>query len=82
MKLKYILLTLTFALVLQAHGQKQDDMRQVVEYLASQELGGRYPATVGDTLASEFIVGQLRKLKFKPIVKGKKKKDLYGVIVR
>ncbi len=77
MKLKYILLTLTFALVLQAHGQKQDDMRQVVEYLASQELGGRYPATVGDTLASEFIVGQLRKLKFKPIVKGKKKKGFY-----
>ena len=53
--------------------QKQDVMKQTVEYLASQELGGRFPATVGDTLASEFIVSQLRSLKLKPIVKGKKK---------
>ncbi len=52
--------------------QKQDVMKQTVEYLASQELGGRFPATVGDTLASEFIVSQLRSLKLKPIVKGKK----------
>ena len=48
-------------------------MRQTVEYLASQELGGRYPGTAGDTLASEYIVGKLRSLKLKPIVKGKKK---------
>jgi hypothetical protein len=53
--------------------QKQDVMKQTVEYLASQELGGRFPATVGDTLASEFIVSQLSSLKLKPIVKGKKK---------
>ncbi len=66
-----------FALVFQAHAQKQDDMRQAVEYLASQELGGRYPATIGDTLASEFIVGKLRSLKFKPIVKGKKKTGFF-----
>ena len=52
--------------------QKQNDMRQAVEYLASQELGGRFPATAGDTLASEYIVSQLRSLKLKPIVKGKK----------
>ena len=52
-------------------------MRQVVEYLASQELGGRYPATIGDTLASEFIVGKLRSLKFKPVVKAKKEKGFY-----
>lgn len=57
--------------------QRQDDMRQVVEYLASQELGGRYPATIGDTLASEFIVGKLRSLKFKPVVKAKKEKGFY-----
>lgn len=68
---------LAFALVLQAHAQKQDDMRQTVEYLASQELGGRYPGTAGDTLASEYIVGQLRSLKLKPVVKGKKKKGYY-----
>ncbi|MBP5276900.1 MAG: M20/M25/M40 family metallo-hydrolase [Prevotella sp.] len=52
-------------------------MRQAVEYLASQELGGRYPGTVGDTLASEYIVGKLRDLKFKPIVKGKKEKGFF-----
>ena len=52
-------------------------MKQAVEYLASQELGGRFPATVGDTLASEFIAGQLRSLKLKPVVKGKKKKGYY-----
>jgi hypothetical protein len=57
--------------------QKQDDMRQAVEYLASQELGGRYPGTVGDTLASEFIVDKLRSLKLKPVVKEKKAKGFY-----
>ena len=57
--------------------QRQDDMRQAVEYLASQELGGRYPATIGDTLASEFIAGKLRSLKFKPVVKAKKEKGFY-----
>ena len=57
--------------------QSQDDMRQVVEYLASQELGGRYPATIGDTLTSEFIVGKLRSLKLKPVVKAKKEKGFY-----
>ena len=52
-------------------------MRQAVEYLASQELGGRFPATAGDTLASEYIAGQLRQLKLKPIVKEKKNKGYY-----
>ena len=57
--------------------QRQDDMRQTVEYLASQELGGRYPGTAGDTLASEFIVDKLRSLKLKPVVKAKKEKGFY-----
>ena len=74
---KIVLFSLGFILVLQAYAQKQDDMKQAVEYLASQELGGRFPATAGDTLASEFIVGQLRSLKLKPVVKGKKKKGFY-----
>ena len=52
-------------------------MRQAVEYLASQELGGRYPGTAGDTLASEFIVDKLRSLKLKPVVKEKKAKGFY-----
>ena len=77
MKFKYYLLSMTFVLALQTQAQKQDDMRQAVEYLASQELGGRYPGTSGDTLASEFITKQLRKLKFNPIVKGKNDKGYY-----
>lgn len=64
----------TFSLL---SAQRQDDMRQTVEYLASQELGGRYPGTAGDTLASEFIVDKLRSLKLKPVVKGKKKKAFF-----
>ena len=74
---KLLFLSLAITLVLSVHAQKQGDMRQAVEYLASQELGGRFPATVGDTLASEFIVSQLRSLKLKPIVKGKKKIGYY-----
>lgn len=54
------LLSFAIALGLQMQAQRQDDMRQTVEYLASQELGGRYPATHGDTLASEFIVSRAR----------------------
>ena len=74
---KTALLFLAFVLVLQADAQKQDNMRQTVEYLASQELGGRFPATIGDTLASEFIVSRLRSLKLKPVVKGKRKTGYY-----
>ena len=77
MKFKCYLLSLTFALALQTQAQRQNDMRKAVEYLASQELGGRYPGTRGDTLASVFITKQLRKLKFNPIVKGKKDKGYY-----
>jgi len=77
MKIHFLLLGGTLALALQVNAQKQDDMRQTVEYLASQELGGRYPGTAGDTLASEYIVDELRSLKLKPVVKGKKKKGYY-----
>ena len=75
MKSRINLLFLTFVLVLQT--QAQDGMKQTVEYLASQELGGRFPASAGDTLASEFITAKLRSLKLKPIVKGKKSKGYY-----
>ena len=71
------LLLLAFALALPAHAQSQEDMRQVVEYLASQELGGRFPATAGDTLASDYLAGQLRRLHLKPVVKGKKQKGYF-----
>ena len=77
MRKTLLLISLAFAVVLQAQAQNQDDMRRTVEYLASQELGGRYPATAGDTLASNYIVGKLRGLRLKPIVKGKKKTGYY-----
>ena len=73
MKRLFIVCTLVFVCTVEAFAQKQDDMKQAVEHLASQQLGGRFPATAGDTLASEFIVGKLRCLRLKPIVKGKKK---------
>ena len=72
MRNKYILVCLAVAFVLPSHAQRQDVMKQTVEYLASQQLGGRFPATIGDTLASEFIVNEMRGLKLKPIIKGKK----------
>ena len=72
-----IALPLCLFAILPSSAQKQDDMRQTVEFLASQELGGRYPGTAGDTLASEFIVDKLRSLKLKPVVKGKKKTAFY-----
>ena len=52
-------------------------MRQAVEYLASQELGGRFPQTKGDTLASTFLTNQLRSLKLKPVIKGEKGEKAY-----
>ena len=77
MKLRFYLLSLALVLGLQAHAQKQDDMRKAVEYLASQRLGGRYPATEGDTLASTFITRKLRRMKLKPVVKERKDKGYY-----
>lgn len=77
MRKTLFLLSLAFAVVLQTRAQDQGEMRRTVEYLASQELGGRYPDTAGDTLASEFIVGRLHSLKLKRIVKGKKKTGYY-----
>ena len=40
------------------HAQ-QDEMRQTVAYLASQELGGRYPGTAGDSLASLLLISSI-----------------------
>ena len=71
------MLSLAFAFTLGAPAQTQAEMQRVVRYLASQELGGRYPATAGDTLASEFLLRELRGLRLKPIVKGKKKTAYY-----
>jgi len=77
MKKRYIVLSLVLVLVLQVFAQRQDEMKKAVAFLASQELGGRFPGTAGDTLASEFIRGELRGLRLKPVLKGKKKKAYY-----
>ena len=77
MRKALLIISLAFAVVVQGYAQNQEEMRQVVEYLASQELGGRYPATAGDTLASKYLVGKLRGLRLKPIVKGNKKIGYY-----
>ena len=77
MKYFFVGFSLAFTLALPIHAQNQDELMQSVEYLASQELGGRFPATHGDTLASEYLVGKLRSLKLKPAVKGKKKIAYY-----
>ena len=72
-----LLIILSFALVLQAKAQTQDHMRQTVEFLASPELGGRFPATTGDTLASDYLAGKFRSLRLKPVVREKKLKGYY-----
>lgn len=77
MRRSLFLLFLVFTLVFQTHAQNQDDMRQTVEYLASPELGGRFPATAGDTLASDYLAGKLRRMKLKPVVREKKLKGFY-----
>lgn len=73
----FLILLSAFAFVLTTYAQHQDDMRQTVEYLASPELGGRFPATAGDTLASEYLAGELRSLRLKPVVREKKNKGFY-----
>ena len=77
MRRSLFLLFLVFSLVFQTYAQDQDVMRQTVEYLASPELGGRFPATAGDTLASDYLAGKLRRLRLKPVVKEKKNKGFY-----
>lgn len=51
--------------VLFAQTGKKLTSRQVVEYLASDALEGRYPGTKGDTLASAFIKKQFEALGLK-----------------
>ena len=77
MKRTLILIFLVFVLALQAHAQNQQEMRKAVEYLASSELGGRFPSTVGDTLASDYLAGKLRSLRLKRVVDGKRNQGFY-----
>ena len=77
MKKTLLFISLVFVLALQVHAQDQHDMRKTVEYLASPELGGRFPATAGDTLASDYLVAELRGLRLKRVVKGKRNQGFY-----
>ncbi len=77
MKKTLFILGLISVFSLQVYAQNQDGMKQTVEFLASQELGGRFPATAGDTLASEYLAGKLRSLKLKRVVRERKNKGFY-----
>ena len=71
MRRSYFILSMALSLSLEVFAQQQEPMKQVVEYLASEKLSGRFPATAGDTLASEYLVSKLRDLGMKPIRKEK-----------
>ena len=67
---RYVVLGIACAAALNMYAQqvkapkygKKLSSREVVEYLASDALAGRDGATRGDTLASDFIFGQMKKL--------------------
>ena len=46
---------------------KELTSREIVEYLASDALQGRFGGTNGDTLASDFIYAQMKKLGLNPV---------------
>ena len=46
---------------------KELTSREIVEYLASDALQGRLGGTKGDTLASDFIYAQMKKLGLNPV---------------
>ena len=71
---RYVVLGIACAAALNMYAQqvkapkygKKLSSREVVEYLASDALAGRDGATRGDTLASDFIFGQMKKLGLEP----------------
>ena len=72
---RYVVLGIACAAALNMYAQqvkapkygKKLSSREVVEYLASDALAGRDGATRGDTLASDFILGQMKKLGLEPL---------------
>lgn len=77
MKKRLLIVSLIACMTSAVIAQQEMSMKKAVEYLASEELAGRFPGTKGDTLASKYIAGQLKKLKLRPIVKAKKKAAYY-----
>ncbi|MBQ4279179.1 MAG: M20/M25/M40 family metallo-hydrolase [Rikenellaceae bacterium] len=61
-----LLLLSVCQLFAQSRAKEIRDLRRIVGYLASAELGGRFPGTRGDTLAADFIVGRLGKAGLTP----------------
>lgn len=47
-----------------------DELQQHIEFLSSDELGGRYPGTEGDRLAAEYILGQFTRSGLTPEADG------------
>ena len=71
---RFFILGMALAVALGLHARqvkvpkygKKLTSRQVVEYLADDALQGRDGGTAGDVLASDFILGQMKKLGLEP----------------
>jgi peptidase M28-like protein/PDZ domain-containing protein/PA domain-containing protein len=44
-----------------------EDIIAHIKYLASDELGGRFPGTKGDSLAEDYVINEFRKYDLKPM---------------
>ncbi len=55
------------ALIFVVHAHAQSNTRAIVEKLASPQLEGRLTGTIGEKLASDFLVAELQKIGAKPL---------------
>src|SRR5258708_28936136 len=55
------------ALIFVVHAHAQSNTRAIVEKLASPQLEGRLTGTIGEKLASDFLVAELEKIGAKPL---------------
>src|SRR5437667_9043002 len=44
-----------------------DDIIAHIKYLASDDLGGRFPGTKGDSLAEDYVINEFKKYNLKPM---------------
>lgn len=66
-KILYTLLALSIYLNVNAQHIDEKEIRQHIEYLASDKLGGREPGTEGEKLAVKYIEKQFKSYKLKPL---------------
>ncbi|MES2691677.1 MAG: M28 family peptidase [Bacteroidota bacterium] len=66
-KILHTLLALSIYLNVNAQHIDEKEIRQHIEYLASDKLGGREPGTEGEKLAVKYIEKQFRSYKLKPL---------------